>query len=267
MNRDKAITIANFRYSLVAPIVSQLEMKPGQQQQLIEEATNKTYQIPFSSKTQVSQRTIERYLQLYRQGGYDALIPKYLRSVSAPLRIPQEYLDKAAKLKEQQPKRAIPQIIAALEMADEVPKGILKRSTVYEYFCKKGLDRKTNQAGSKAFQRFTPKHRNERWQGDVCHLMYLPDPQRSNKRRKVYLIAWLDEYSRVITHAQCYFEERLFTLEDSFKKAILKWSLPSQIYVDNGSPYSSKHLMAICGRLGIGISHTRPYKPQGRGYG
>jgi hypothetical protein len=34
---------------------------------------------------------------------------------------------------------------------------------------------------------------------------------------------------------------------------------------DNGAAFSSHHLIRICARLGIRLSHSRPYKPEGRG--
>ncbi len=265
IDREKANDIARFRYRLIAPIVSQLELAPGEQTALIEQAAKKHYQIPFSSKSQVSCRTIERYLAQYRARGYEGLIPDIMRQPDRLSRIPQEYLDMAANLKRQGPHRPIEQIITALEAERKVPEGMLKRSTVYGYFEKIGLNRQTQRDQKLSFQRFTPKHRNERWQGDTCHLLYLTDPNNRSRKKKVYLIAWLDEHSRVITHAQCYFEEKRFTLEDSLKKGILKFGIPANIYVDNGSVYASKHLQSACGRLGIAISHTRPYKPQGRG--
>ena len=265
MNRTKALDIANFRYALIAPIVSRIELNPGETQMLLTEAAKKTYQIPYSTKTEVSLRTIERYLNLYRQGGYDALIPKYLTEKQSTYRIPREYMEKAAQLKRENMKRPILQIIETLEMSGEVPKGVLKRSTVYEYFVKQGISQEQTKKESQAFQRFTPKHRNQRWQGDTCHLLHLPDKNHPNKSHKVYLIAWLDEYSRLITHAQCYFKEKDYTLEDSLKKAIIKYGIPEVIYVDNGSVYSSKQLKSVCGRLGMQLSHTRPYRPQGRG--
>lgn len=265
MNRSKALDIANFRYSLIAPIVSRLELNPGETQMLLLEAAKKTYQIPFSTKTQISLRTIERYLNLYRNGGYEALIPKYLSEKRGSYRIPREYMEKAAALKRENMKRPILQIIDTLEMSGEVPKGILKRSTVYDYFVKLGISKEQGKKESKAFQRFTPKHRNQRWQGDTCHLLHLPNPDDPSKSRKVYLIAWLDEYSRMITHAQCYFREKDYTLEDSLKKAMIKFGVPEVIYVDNGSVYSSKQLKSVCGHLSIQLSHTRPYRPQGRG--
>lgn len=262
---QRAKEIANFRYGLISPIVAKLELAPGETQALIEDAAKKTYKIPYSTRVQVSTRTVERYLNLYRQGGYEALVPKYLSGKASATRIPIEYLDKAAALKRENPRRSILQIIETLEMANVVPEGILKESTVYDYFRKLGLTRLQMQKQNKAFQRFAAKNRNQRWQGDTCHLLYLPDPKDSQKSKKVYLIAWIDDYSRILPHAQCYFEEKSYCLEDSLKKAIVKWGVPSQIYVDNGKVYSSTQLNSACGKLGIQLSHSQPYRPQGRG--
>lgn len=95
--------------------------------------------------------------------------------------------------------------------------------------------------------------------------MYIPDPKSPRKKIKLYLIAWLDEATRIITHGQLYSEEKSYALEDCLKKAIIKFGIPVQAYADNGKIYSSNHLQSVCGRLGIHLSHTRPYKPQGRG--
>ena len=100
---------------------------------------------------------------------------------------------------------------------------------------------------------------------DVCHLTYLDDPENPPRKRKVYLIAWMDDYSRKIVHAQLYPAERMPALEDSLKKAIVTHGIPEQVYVDNGAIYSSAHFAKICGRLAIHLTHSRPYRPQGRG--
>lgn len=262
MDQRLSEEVANFRYRLISPIVSREQLPHGEKAALIQEAAGKVYQIPGSRKTKVSTRTIERYLKQYREGGYEALKPK---TSNQPRRIPKEYLDKATLLKQESPRRPVTQIIQALEMAGEVPKGVLKHSTVYDHFNRLGITRERAKKESKAYQRFSPKHRNQRWQGDTCHLLQIPDPSGQKRALKVYLIAWLDEYSRMIPHAQCYLEEKSYTLEDSLKKAILKFGVPEQIYVDNGKVYSSNQLQSTCGRLGIHLSHTRPYRPQGRG--
>lgn len=263
MDRKQAEGIANFRYRLISPIVCRESLYFGETTELIREAASKIYQIPGSRKTRVSIRTIERYLKQYREGGFEALMPKYTGPRST--RIPQEYFDLALALKRENLKRPATQIIEILEMSGKVPKGVLKRSTLYDYFERKGLTKELGKKESKAYQRFSPKHRNQRWQGDTCHLLHITDPNNPKKKIKLYLIAWLDEATRVITHGQLYTEEKSYALEDCLKKAIMKFGLPEQAYADNGSIYSSNHLQSVCGRLGIHLSHTRPYKPQGRG--
>jgi len=263
MNEQKAREIANFRYQLIAPIVSRSDLAPGQIQALINEASEKIYQIPYSSRTKISARTIERYLKFYREKGFEGLKPQ-VRSPKST-RIPEEYLEKAARLKKENLKRSCVQIIKTLELSDEVPVGVLKRSTVYDYLEKKGLTARYTKKDTKTYQRYQAGHRNQRWLGDTCHLLYLPDPSKQGKKKKVYLILWMDDYSRLVTHAQCYWAEKLPMLEDSLKKAILKHGVPIQIYVDNGSIYSSNYLNTVCAHLGIHRSKSRPYQPAGRG--
>ncbi len=263
MDYKKAEELANFRYRLISPIICKERLYFGETAALIQEAAEKTYQIPYSRKTRVSARTIERYLKKYREGGYDALMPKPTSVKST--KIPEEYFKLAVALKRENMKRPIRQIIETLEMSGKVPKNVLKKSTLYDYFNKQGLTKNLGKKESKSYQRFSPKHRNQRWQSDACHLLYIPNPKNPKQKIKLYLIAWLDEFSRIIPHGQLYSEEKSYTLEDSLKKAVMKFGVPEQIYADNGSIYSAHHLASICGHLGIHLSHTRPYRPQGRG--
>jgi len=262
VERNRAEEIANFRYRLISPIVCRESLYFGETAELIRQAAAKTYQIPGSRKARISHRSIERYLKKYREGGFEALMPK---NSTGKTRTPQEYLDLAIALKQENLKRPVTQIIETLELSGKVPHGLLKRSTLYDHFKRLGLTKELGKKESKTYQRFAPKHRNQRWQGDSCHLMHIPAPNHPKRKTKLYLIAWLDEKSRIIPHGQLYAEEKSYALEDCLKKAIMKHGVPEQIYVDNGSIYSSNHLQSTCGRLGIHLSHTRPYKPQGRG--
>jgi len=263
VEEQQAVEIANFRYRLIAPIVSRQNLPPGQIQEMINEAAQKTYAIPYSNRTKVSIRSIERYLQDYRTGGFEALKPK--KRSGRKSRIPEEYLKLAAVLKKESPRRSCEQIIKTLELSGKVPAGILKRSTVYDYFEKHELTRRYTQKENKAYQRYSARYRNQRWIGDTCQLIYLANPDKPDKKKKVYLIAWIDDFSRLVPHAQCYWAEKLPMLEDSLKKAILKFGCPEQIYVDLAKIYTSRHLETICGKLSIQRSLGRPYKPAGRG--
>jgi len=138
----KAQEIASFRFGLIAPIVSRSDLAPGEQKQLLEEIAGRSYDIPYSSKTTVSVRTLERYLAAYRRYGLDGLKPSTPGPKGA--RIPEEYIQKAVQLRRENPRCRIDRIIHMLETSGEVPKGILKRSTLYDRFAKAGLTRVRN---------------------------------------------------------------------------------------------------------------------------
>ena len=109
---------------------------------------------------------------------------------------------------------------------------------------------------------FEAGHPNELWQSDVMHG---PKVISERKKKKSYLIAILDDNSRLIAHGQFYLSERLGDFKNCLKQAIIKRGLPLRLYVDNGSCYKAINLDQVTACLGIGIVHTPPYTPQGRG--
>ncbi|MEW6082750.1 MAG: DDE-type integrase/transposase/recombinase [Bacillota bacterium] len=259
MDRRKAQEIANFRYGLIAPVVSRQDLDRGEQARLLGEVASSRHRIPYSTRTQVSVRTLERYLEAYRARGWEGLLPS--PRTSSP-RLPGEVLDWAVRLREENPQRSIDRIIRVLEDEGTVEPGRLKRSTLYDHFTRLGLTR-SQMPRKESYQRYQARRRNQRWQGDVHHLLYLPQPDGT--KRKVFLVAFIDDYSRFVPHAEIYRAERLPMLEDSLKKALTKHGVPEQIHVDNGAIYSAHHFERILGHLGIQLIHSRPYRPAGRG--
>ncbi|MCY0871074.1 MAG: integrase, partial [Firmicutes bacterium] len=87
--------IAAFRYSLIAPVVSrQTPLSPGEIGAYLRETSAQEYVIPGKCQTRVSVRTLERYLALYRKGGYDALMPK-VRNDKGNIRLSEDVLKRA----------------------------------------------------------------------------------------------------------------------------------------------------------------------------
>ncbi|MCC3358974.1 helix-turn-helix domain-containing protein [Bacillus sp. REN16] len=74
MDEKQRQEIANFRYGLIAPLVTR-KLEPGEQAQQLKEIARHSYDIPFSTAKTVSVRTLERYMKVYREGGWDALKP------------------------------------------------------------------------------------------------------------------------------------------------------------------------------------------------
>jgi putative transposase len=252
--------IAQFRYSLIGPIVSRTNLSHGEKYEMLKKIAQGEYDIPYSTRNRIGLRTLERYLELYEQGNLKALEP---HSRDRSPRIPAQYLEEAVSLRRENRRRSIESIISMLEQSGRIPEAVLKRSTVYDHFVKLGIARK--QTGVKeAFRKYGASYRGEILQGDVHHTMHLPDPVRDGYNRQVYLFGWIDDFTRLF-YGEFYWAEKLPALENTLKKWIIKYSCPVNIYCDNGAVYSSHHLKNICGRLGINLLHSRPYKPMGRG--
>lgn len=265
MDEQARQKIANFRYGLIAPLISR-KLEPGEQMVLMRDIVSHEYETPEGEQKRISLRTLERYVKAYREGSWEALLPSVRADKLGAREIPEDVLAKAIALKQEQPGRSVRQIIAILELATFVTPGALKESTLSKQLRRRGVTRKAlTNAGWNHFRRFEAVHRNSVWQGDVQHTLYLPHPDKPGKKAMAYLVIFIDDYSRYVVHGQFYFEERIARLEDCLKKAILKHGVPEMTYVDNGAIYSSHHFERICGRLGTELKHTRPGRPMGRG--
>jgi hypothetical protein len=259
MNEVKAEQIANERYAFIAPLIKYLKgnLPHGEKYATLRTISSGNYE----GLKKVGLRSLERYLALYEKGGINALKPKVRERTFVT---PSAYIDATCNLKKENMSRSIDTIIFMLEESGQVPKGVLKKSTVYDWFTKRNLTTPTRGAKTGRYTRYGALHRAEILQGDTHYTLKLPDPSRPGQERQVYLFAWIDDYSRLV-YAQFYWKEQLPALEDSLKKWIILHGCPLNVYCDNGAVYSSHHLQNICATLGIQLLHSRPYKPQGKG--
>ncbi len=97
---------------------------------------------------------------------------------------------------------------------------------------------------------------------DTQYALRLPDA--ANRRRTIYLVACLDDYSRHVV-ARYYLADDRPSMADLLKRAILQRGLPEILYCDNGPNYKSQVLSDICAELGIQLRRARAYRPQGKG--
>jgi len=101
---------------------------------------------------------------------------------------------------------------------------------------------------------FAMQFANELWQADT---MYGPSIKQSNgKWRKTFLIAFIDDASRVITHGEFFYRDNTENMIEAFKTALYKRGKPERLYFDNGSNYTSKEILQACVRLDIHLSHA-----------
>lgn len=110
------------------------------------------------------------------------------------------------------------------------------------------------QATQKLRTSFAMQYANELWQGDT---MYGPSIQQADGSwKKTFLIAFIDDASRLITHAEFFYRDNTEKLVEAFRTALYKRGKPERLYFDNGSNYTSKEILQACVRLNIRLSHA-----------
>lgn len=82
---------------------------------------------------------------------------------------------------------------------------------------------------------------------------------------KAHLLAFLDDYSRLVCHAQWYLEQSTETFVHGLSQAIHKRGLPRGLLTDNGSPMMGAEAREGLARLSILHHTTLPYTPEQNG--
>jgi transposase InsO family protein len=261
---DRAQAIALFRYGLIADLVRLPPATKGLYA-LIEQKAAGEYSIPGSTRTRVAAETIRDWLQAYRRGGFEALLPKPRADRGRSRALPAAVVEALLSAKEGNPKLSVALVIRAARQSPEVPADLpLPPSTVHRLLARHGLMSKTPaDPGERDRRRFAFAQAGELWMSDVMHGPSVAVDGRI--RRKSYLIAFIDDATRVIPHAAFASSENTATFLPVLRQAIEKRALPQRLYVDNGANYRSQHLALVCAKLGIALIHARPYQPQGKG--
>jgi transposase InsO family protein len=256
--------LALFRYGLIAEFVQLPSGSPGLYARLREKA-NADYVIPGTTRTRVAAETLRHWLKDYRRGGFDALLPKGRADRGRSRALPQAIADALLSLKDEQPALSIPELIRTVRGSGVAPPSLaLPPSTVHRLLSRAGLMHKPPaEPSSKDRRAFAFAHAGELWMSDVMHGPSVMVAGRG--RRKSYLIAFIDDATRVVPYCAFALAENTQAFLLVFKQALLRRGIPQRLYVDNGANYRSQHLALVCAKLGVALIHARPYQPAGKG--
>ena len=202
MASNNTTDVALFRYAIIAPLLS-IDGPRGTLKREIKKLAAKEHNHPRRGPIAVGVGTIEEWLLRYRRGGLDGLDDSRRNDLGKSRRIDAVVAEAIADLAEARPELDGPGLLAEIATTRQ---GVTmpSLSTLYRFLRARGLD-----------QRRAPTRKDHRayafdlagdcWQGDV---MYGPSlPTKDGQRRKTYLIAILDDATRVIVHAEFYFEQ------------------------------------------------------------
>ena len=245
---DHRHTVALFRYGLIADL-AQLPAGTKGLYALIQAKADHDYAIPGSTRTRVAPETLRDWLKRYRRGGFDALLPKTRTDRGRPRSLPPQVADILLGVKEGNSRLSVQLVIREARDHPEIPPELpLPASTVHRLLARHGLmDKQRGDPSEADRRRFAFKQAGEMWMSDVMHG---PTVFVGGRKRKTYLIAFIDDATRVIPDCAFTLSENTTTFLPVFKQAVRRRGLPHRLYVDNGANYRSRHLAIVCAKLG-----------------
>ncbi|HBC96913.1 MAG TPA: integrase [Clostridium sp.] len=251
--------IALFRYSLIAPLVTETFTQPTAREYL-EDICSKKYDTPRGNKEEFAPETLKDWLRKYRRYGIDGLYPKGRSDKGKSRKLPDEAKDFIVSSKINFPRRSAKAIYQELIAKGYIGYGNISLSTIQRFISKAGISkRKLEPVDRRAFEF---EFANDCWQSDISVGPYLTI---DGKKHKTYIIAIIDDASRLIIHAEAFFSENLLALLSVFKKGIAKRGIPKKLFVDNGKVYKSNQMQFICASLGTILCYARPFSPESKG--
>jgi transposase InsO family protein len=212
----------------------------------------------------ISPKTGYKWLARYREAGPAGLQDQSRRPTSAPRQTPAVLEAQVLVLHEQYPCWGSRKLRALLPEDQTRP----APSTIDAILRRHGkVIQGTTQNAEAATQRFEHVAPNLLWQMDFKGHFPLTD----RRAGRCHPLTILDDHSRFsLCLAACNNETRA-TVQPLLIKTFQRYGLPERITADNGPPWGGRKGEGISGlevwliRLGIRVSHSRPYHPQTQG--
>lgn len=251
MTEEERNEIALKRYNMIAPLLIDPERYPSNR----EFFRMQGHKLHKEGVTTIHARTIERWYYQFKKGGFDALKPRTRVDFGKP-RKGKDVIDQIIILKRNYPRLSATGILKMLRESG-VTKDQISLSTVNRVV--NSIPKE--QTNAEPMYRYELEHINEVWCGDSSHGPYL---YRDKAKVKLYIIALIDDASRLITAARIFEADNTINLLSTMKLAVSKYGKPKRFNFDNGSNYKNTQINIVTARLGVGVHYCRPYNPEAK---
>lgn len=264
MNEEHRERIALFRYGAIAELVNG-PLAPGEKEKLLTRLSEKQWTVPGTDRTQIGRSTLRDWMAIYRAMGLEGLKPQPRSDAGTSRVIPSTVQELLLAMRKERPKASLESLVRAMRLSGRVPADLrLAPSTVHRVLAAHGVPSVPAGTPEPDARAFTFPHANDLWTSDVMHGPHLLVPGRRDGG-KTYLLAFVDDATRMVPFAAFYASENAACFQDALKQALLRRGVPRRLYCDNGSTYRTHHLEVICATLAIVLVHSRPHHPRGRG--
>nr|BAD18136.1 transposase [Halalkalibacterium halodurans] len=228
------------------------------------ELEGKIHTVPHYGERTIAAKTMQEWLLHYRRNGFDALKPKRRADRGNTRRLSPDDKDHILEVRKKSLHMPVSVFYEQLIARGEITINQVSYATINRLLKKHKLAGKNHMSfhPEKERKRFAYDKVNVLWQADLSHGPYLPI---DGKMKKTFLIAYIDDCSRLVPYAEFFSSEKFNGLREVTKQALVRRGKPTIIYADNGKIYRSETLQYACAELGITLAHTQPYDPKSKG--
>lgn len=256
---DEQFSDLQEKYALIEPIASDYT-DPQEKKQL---------RLTAEMKLGIKERALRQYVHDFKKYGIKGLIRKKRKDKDSFRLFDPKLLPQAKELLKENPYRSVRMLITLMRLDPQHKESAekIKPHTLYYHLRKSGYNFKYRHGSGtqKVYRSFEAPYANALWQGDARHGIDVEHPEKAGIKKRAYLFAWVDDYSRKIVFAKYYFDEKTLSLEDSFRNAVLSNGIPEKLYVDNGSAYISRQFTTATDAIGSRKIHHPPYQAYCKG--
>lgn len=254
---DEAQQLALFRFSIIAPVVSNIHAFPSKMA-FFRDASLKEYILPSGKKCMFKFTTIRNWYNSYKRYGFDSLKPKTRNDMGTSRKMPQDVATKILELKQQFPHITGKALYNKLLEDGTILAKDFSIATVYRYLNNHNL----KYIPTTERKQFEMEHVGDCWQADTSHG---PIIKIDGKKVHTYLIQIIDDASRLIVGCHFFLNDNAINFQAVLKQAIKTYGIPKKIFVDNGTPYKNLQFQTICASLGTILIHAKAYSPESKG--
>ncbi len=254
MDYHSARTMGHLRFGVISPLLSNDDQRPLSER--VAEQARKVWTLPDGRMRQYAPATITDWYYDYRLRGFSALVNPERSDKGSHRVIGEDICTAIDVLLKEHPTVRSSTVLRVLDGQGLRPDGRPSDATVYRYLRKVRVQYTAKKAERRAFE--APYAANL-YQTDIMYGPYLVKRQDNGRSRKAptYLLAILDDHTRVVCHGEFFFSQDLMTYLTVLDKAIRKRGIPEKIYCDNGKVFLSPQIKRLGAELGCQIVHTK----------
>jgi transposase InsO family protein len=215
--------------------------------------------------TGTSKSWVHRHVQLFRDGGAEALEPRRRGPKRPPALTAPEVEDEIVWWRKHLDDAGLDAGARTIRYhLGQARADVPSLSTIHRVLRRRGLVADQPQKRPRSsWTRFEAALPNECWQSDMTHWHV--------GQEKVEILHFIDDCSRVVLSSKVVSTATASDTVELFYATAATWGLPASVLSDNGAIYTAAYRGAATGleidlaALGISFKHGKPYHPQTQG--